>query len=99
MSRNTKPSSEPWIDPDDDDVIWTEEMFRAAAIYRGDKLVRPATGVLGPNGIVPIGRPPSENPKKQVTLRLDPDVLEKFRATGKGWQSRINAALREKLGI
>ena len=45
------------------------------------------------------GRPLSENPKKQVTLRLDPDVLEKFRATGKGWQSRINAELRKALGI
>jgi uncharacterized protein (DUF4415 family) len=45
------------------------------------------------------GRPPSANPKQQVTLRLDPDVLEKFRATGKGWQSRINAELRKALGI
>jgi hypothetical protein len=106
MSRNTKPSSEPWIDPDDDDVVWTEEMFRAAAIYRGDVLIRPATGKLGPNGIIPLepgdrgaGRPPSPNPKQQVTLRLDPDVLEKFRATGKGWQSRINAELRKALGI
>lgn len=90
----------------DDDVIWTEEMFRHAAVYRDGKLIRPATGKLGPNGIIPIepgdrgaGRPRSPNPKQQVTLRLDPDVLDAFRATGKGWQSRINAALREKLGI
>lgn len=32
--------------------------------------------------------------KRQVTLRLDPDVLAKFRATGRGWQTRINDALR-----
>lgn len=32
--------------------------------------------------------------KEQVTLRLDQDVIAKFRATGPGWQSRINAALR-----
>ena len=32
--------------------------------------------------------------KRQVTLRLDPDVLAKFRATGHGWQTRINEALR-----
>lgn len=106
MSKNTKPASSPWIDPDDEDVEWTEEMFRHAAIYDGEKLVRPATGKLGPNGVVPfkpgekfIGRPPSDNPKQQVTLRLDPDVLEKFRAGGKGWQSRINAELRKALGI
>ncbi len=97
MSKNTKPISEPWIDPDDEDVVWTEEMFRAAAIFRGEELLRPATGKLGPNGVV--GRPPSANPKQQVTLRLDPDVLEKFRATGKGWQSRINAELRKALGM
>jgi len=41
------------------------------------------------------GRPKSEAPKQQVTLRIDRDVLEKFRATGDGWQSRINAALRK----
>ena len=38
-------------------------------------------------------------PKKQVTLRLDADLIERFRATGKGWQSRINEALRKAAGI
>jgi uncharacterized protein (DUF4415 family) len=33
--------------------------------------------------------------KQQVTLRLDPDVLNFFKGTGKRYQSRINAALRE----
>ncbi len=33
--------------------------------------------------------------KQQVTLRLDQDVLETFRASGAGWQGRINAALRK----
>jgi len=37
---------------------------------------------------------PAEN-KQQVTLRLDQDVLNFFKATGKRYQSRINAALRE----
>jgi uncharacterized protein (DUF4415 family) len=32
--------------------------------------------------------------KQQVTLRIDRDVLEYFRSTGKGWQSRINNVLR-----
>ena len=94
MSMNTKSIKTPWIDPDDDDVVWTEEMFRNAAIYKGTELVRPARGTLGT-----VGRPPVENPKKQVTLRLDPEIVEKFRATGKGWQSRINAELRKALGI
>jgi len=33
--------------------------------------------------------------KKQVTLRLDKDVVERFRATGAGWQRRMNDALRK----
>ena len=41
------------------------------------------------------GRPKSDTTKQQITLRIDRDVLEKFRATGDGWQSRINAALRK----
>jgi uncharacterized protein (DUF4415 family) len=34
-------------------------------------------------------------PKKQITLRLDPDVLTFFRKQGKGYQSTINAVLRK----
>jgi uncharacterized protein (DUF4415 family) len=105
MKTNSKREDRPSIDPDDAPE-WTEEMFRHAAFYRDGKLVRPATGKLGPHGVVPLGpgesrlgRPRSANPKQQVTLRLDPDVLEKFRATGRGWQSRINAELRKALGI
>src|SRR5436190_23872781 len=40
------------------------------------------------------GRPPSERPKRTVKLRLDADVIVAYRATGAGWQSRINADLR-----
>lgn len=40
------------------------------------------------------GPKPSGNAKQLLTLRLDPDVIEKFRATGKGWQSRMNDVLK-----
>jgi len=40
------------------------------------------------------GRPRVETPKQQISLRLDPEVIEKFKATGKGWQSRINDVLK-----
>jgi uncharacterized protein (DUF4415 family) len=36
--------------------------------------------------------------KSPVKLRLDPDVLAALRATGKGWQTRVNALLREAVG-
>jgi len=42
-----------------------------------------------------IGRPPLSDPKIPVTIRLDSDVVAHFKASGKGWQTRINAALRE----
>ena len=46
------------------------------------------------NGKPVIGRPPlGEKPKKQITLRLDPDVIDAFKATGAGWQGRMNDAL------
>jgi uncharacterized protein (DUF4415 family) len=37
--------------------------------------------------------------KKLVSLRLDPDVLEKLRESGPGWQSRANAVLRKAVGL
>ena len=40
------------------------------------------------------GRPPLESPKKLVSIRLDAGVLDKFKATGRGWQSRMNEALK-----
>ena len=47
------------------------------------------------------GRPllPDDVKKRRVTLMLDPDVLAHFRAAGKGWQTRINAALRKAAGL
>lgn len=41
------------------------------------------------------GRPPLEQPKMPMTMRVDADVLEAIKATGTGWQSRVNSVLRE----
>lgn len=41
------------------------------------------------------GRPQGSGKKEQVTLRIDSEILEQFRATGNGWQTRINDALRD----
>jgi uncharacterized protein (DUF4415 family) len=41
------------------------------------------------------GRPKAAVTKQQVTLRIDRDVLDKFRSTGEGWQRRINDVLRK----
>ena len=41
------------------------------------------------------GRPPSANPRISTTIRLSRDVIEHFKAGGRGWQTRVNAALGE----
>ena len=41
------------------------------------------------------GRPAVDDPKKPLTTRLDADVLAAIKATGKGWQTRLNEVLRE----
>ena len=47
------------------------------------------------------GRPalPQDERKQRVTLYLDPDVLARLKAEGRGWQTRANAAMRRALGI
>ncbi|MDD5267146.1 MAG: BrnA antitoxin family protein [Methylococcales bacterium] len=44
-----------------------------------------------------LGRPLSEQTKERITIRLSPDVVSAFRATGAGWQTRIDAVLKEWL--
>jgi uncharacterized protein (DUF4415 family) len=81
------------IAEDPDNPEWTEEDFKNA---------RPFTEVF-PELAESIrrarGRPTLENPKKQVTLRLDSEVVARFRAEGRGWQSRINDILRKAVGL
>lgn len=43
----------------------------------------------------PRGRPKAETTKVFTAIRLDADLLSAFKATGKGWQTRMNSALRQ----
>jgi uncharacterized protein (DUF4415 family) len=47
------------------------------------------------------GRPPlpKDERKQQVTILLDPDVVAHFKKDGRGWQTRVNAALRAVAGL
>lgn len=82
---------------DEENPEWTAAMFRRA---------KPAASVLpelfGANNAAEMlrtkrGRPASANPKAHVNLRLDAEVVDAFRASGDGWQTRINAALKDWL--
>ena len=68
--------------------------------------MRPAKDVLSPAFFEAMeehrksrGRPSLAHPKKQITLRLDEDVIARFRESGKGWQGRMNEALRKAIGL
>ena len=77
------------IADDPDNPEWTEEDFKNA---------RPFAEVfpeLAESIRKARGRPVMEKPKRQISLRLDPDVIDAFKATGKGWQGRINDVLRK----
>ena len=78
---------------DDDNPEWTEEDFaRARPIEEFPELLAAFPKARGrPVGSVKI------DAKQAVSIRLDPEVLAYFRATGRGWQSRINDVLRKAI--
>jgi uncharacterized protein (DUF4415 family) len=57
----------------------------------------PERGTLRAN--VPRGRPRLEAAKIAVTLRIEPDVLEKFKHSGTDWRARMTEALRKAAGL
>ena len=90
MSARKKDTKAAGIDPDDAPE-WTDEMFERAQISIGGKVVREATGTLTKRGRPPVG----DEPKQQVTLRLAPKVIRYFKASGEGWQTRLNETLED----
>ena len=85
MTAKKRSTPDTWNDPDDAPEL-TAEFFKSADLYEGDKL----------RG---RGRPKSETTKEPVKIRLDADVLAALRATGEGWQTRINDTLRASLKL
>lgn len=89
MSREPRPSKI---------VLPSKEEDRAImAAARRDPDAQPLTA-RQLKSMVPFssvrGRPKSTNPKRLVSVRHSPEVIEFFRATGAGWQSRMDEVLR-----
>ena len=71
---------------------------RAAAVDWSKGVVTRGGGVAATIGAIKRTRGPNKQPTKaQVAIRLDPDVLSAFRAGGPGWQTRLNAVLKDWL--
>ncbi len=81
-------------DPDDAPRL-TWEMADRAQLALGGRILREADPPLGRRR----GRPakPEADRKELVSLRLSPDVLAWLRATGPGWQTRLDELLRVKM--
>jgi uncharacterized protein (DUF4415 family) len=76
----------------DDRQDYGERRFQTCAeIAIGGKAVSPAQGTL----THPRGRPKKADAKVHTHIRLSPQVLGHFRATGPGWQTRIDEVLRK----
>ena len=70
---------------DEDNPVTDEAFWEGAVMKMGDKVI----------GVV-RGRGKQKKPTKiPTTLRLSPEVMAYFKATGEGWQTRVDAALRE----
>lgn len=93
MTKKVAASLPGW--DDEDTPEWTDDQLDRAELAVGGKVVRPANGTLTRSGRPPLGA----TAKRQVTLRLDPEVIERFRAGGAGWQGRMNEALRKAAGL
>lgn len=82
MTENKRDMPSTWSDPDDAPEL-SGEFFERADLYNADKLVR-------------RGRGPNKLPtKERISIRLSSEVAEYFRSTGTGWQSRIDAVLKD----
>jgi uncharacterized protein (DUF4415 family) len=86
MNAKSNATGTALVDPDDAPEL-DDAFFAHAGEYVGEKLVRRGR---------PIGSRKA-SPKKQTTIRFDPDVLERLKATGRGWQTRVNDAMRDWL--
>lgn len=82
MTAKSLASKKPFVDPDDAPEI-TDEWVRSADLYHGDRLIR-------------RGRPKAEVVKARLTIRMDAAALERWRASGPGWQTRAAALLAAK---
>ena len=85
MSAKKTSTPSIWTDPEDAPEL-TAAFFKQADRYEGTTLK-------------PRGRPKAAVTKEPVKLRLDADVLAALRASGEGWQTRINDTLRASLKL
>ena len=96
MNAKSQNLPQPWVDPDDAPEL-TDEFFENAEYRIGDQLVSAGEGRAAMQKALSRGRPKAVQTKQALTVRYDADIVAAFKATGKGWQTRMNEALRDWL--
>lgn len=96
MNAKLQNTAQPWVDPDDAPAL-TDEFFKQGIWKIGEHTVTRKEGQAAMRVALRRGRPKAETRKLALTVRYDADVIAAFRATGAGWQTRMNEALREWL--
>nr|WP_315259074.1 BrnA antitoxin family protein [uncultured Duganella sp.] len=94
MNVKSQNSTKTWVDPDDAPEL-THEFFDKGVWRIGDQIVsrNEAQAEAGKRR----GRPAGSGTKISTTIRFDAEVLAAFKATGEGWQTRMNDVLKEWL--
>ncbi|HQR54010.1 MAG TPA: BrnA antitoxin family protein [Burkholderiales bacterium] len=76
---------------------WTAATFERAQPAR-DALPGLVGSVAATRLLTPRGRPKSSNARLAISLRLPPDTLARWKATGPGWQTRMAEVLSRAVG-
>jgi uncharacterized protein (DUF4415 family) len=71
-----------------------DQAITAAALSDPDAAPYTDAELAAARPMMRIGRPKAQVTKERITIRLSRDVVTKFRATGSGWQTRLDSALR-----
>ena len=94
MNAKSTNTSKAWVDPDDAPEL-TDSFFEQGVWQVGEKPVsRPEAQQ---EMVRRRGRPAGTGGKVSTTIRFDAEILTAFKASGDGWQTRMNDALREWL--
>ena len=96
MNGNNNALENDWADPDDAPEL-TAAFFNEATPKINDKVV--SATVVNEVFKRRVGRPKSANPKKAISIRLSADVLEYFKSTGSGWQTRMDEILQNYVAL
>ncbi|HGO5855418.1 TPA: BrnA antitoxin family protein [Mannheimia haemolytica] len=72
---------------------WTKEDINNALVF--SQMPKELQALVVQSQAKKRGRPVSQNKKVSVTIRYSSNVIEAFKATGKGWQSRMNKVLED----